>query len=223
MFDRIVVGRFRERYIEEYVQPRPGERVFDIGCGPGDVLDHLPAVDYTGIDISPAYIRAAQGRFGCRGVFRCEDAAQAMLRQPASFDLVLANGVLHHLPDADARRLLLLARQALKPGGRLVTHDPCFVARQSRLARLLLRLDRGRFVRTQPGYAALARSIFRAVQSHIRHDLLAVPYTHHIMVCSVPHLSEDTSRALGRLREVCHAQSVLAEGEPCSRSLSTVR
>src|SRR5262249_46044409 len=127
LFARLIAGNYRDLYLREYVQPVSGQRVFDIGCGPGDILADLPDVYYVGIDISSKYIEAARRRFGSRGIFRCEPLAEAVVREPASYDIVLANGVLHHLTDDEARQLLELARGALKPTGRLVTHDPCLV------------------------------------------------------------------------------------------------
>jgi hypothetical protein len=100
-----------------------------------------------------------------------------------SFDLVMANGVLHHLADGEVHALLTVAHAALEPSGRLVTIDGCFHPGQSSLARLLLRLDRGRYVRTQDEYCRLARVVFPNVDSVLRRNLLRVPYTHLIMTC----------------------------------------
>ena len=183
LFGRLVAGNVRTVYTREFVKAEPGQRVLDLGCGPGDVLDHLPDVDYVGIDINPRYVRAAQTRFGQRGTFRHEDVADTVVRDAGSFDIVMANGLLHHLTDDEVRQLLTLAQRALKPGGRLVTFDGCFVPGQSRLARLLLRMDRGRFVRTQEAYAALTSAVFGEVECHLRDDLIRIPYTHLIMVC----------------------------------------
>jgi SAM-dependent methyltransferase len=184
LFVKILGGNYRALYQRDYVQASAGQRVLDVGCGTGEVLAYLPDVEYVGLDINPQYIRAAQARFGARGEFRCEDVAKAVVREPASYDVVMANGLLHHLADADVRSLLRLARQALKPLGRLVTFDGCFVPQQSLLARGLLRLDRGRFVRTPAAYKALATEIFGEVRSIVHHDLLWLPYTHLIMVCT---------------------------------------
>lgn len=184
LFIRLIGANYRDRYLQEYVQPRAGQRVFDIGCGPGDVLADFPDVEYVGIDINRKYIAAAQRRFGSRGVFRCEGLADAVVREPGSYDIVMANGVLHHLGDDEARHLLKLAGQALKPTGRLVTHDPCYVPNQSLAVRALLAMDRGRFVRTPNAYTALAAEAFAGVRSQVCHDWLRVPYTAHIMVCT---------------------------------------
>jgi SAM-dependent methyltransferase len=108
---------------------------------------------------------------------------QLVVEEPSSFDLVMANGVLHHLDDAQAKAMLRIAGTALRPNGRLVTLDGCFVPGQSWVARTLLRMDRGKYVRTQPAYEALARSCFAQVEASVRHDLLNLPYTLLIMTC----------------------------------------
>ena len=171
-------------YLAEYVKPVPGDKILDIGCGPADVLNYLPTVNYTGLDISPEYIGAAKKRFGSRGRFCCGDIGLAAIEgEQGSFDLVLATGVIHHLDDAQAARLFDLARFALRPAGRLVTYDGCYVPQQSRIARWMLAKDRGKFVRTREDYLRLARTRFSKVEPHLRQDLLRVPYTHLIMCC----------------------------------------
>jgi SAM-dependent methyltransferase len=171
-------------YLAEYVQPAPGDRILDLGCGPADVLDFLPAVSYTGLDISPEYIRSAKERFGSRGRFLCGDVGSATIeKERGLFDLVLATGVVHHLDDAQAACLFDLARRVLRPTGRLITYDGCYVSQQSRLARWLLARDRGKFVRTREDYLRLASAHFAKVETHLRHDLLRLPYTHLIMRC----------------------------------------
>lgn len=171
-------------YLADYVNPVPGERIFDIGCGPADVLDYLPEVHYTGLDISPDYIRSAAQRFGPRGRFLCGDVGLASIEEEqGSFDLVLATGLIHHLDDAQADRLFDLARRVMRPTGRLITFDGCYVPEQSRVTRWLLARDRGKFVRREEDYLKLASAQFARVESYLRHDLLRIPYTHLIMCC----------------------------------------
>jgi SAM-dependent methyltransferase len=188
LFQKAVAGRHHETYVREYVKPLPGQRVLDIGCGPGDVLDYFPPVQYVGFDNNPKYIRAAQARFGTRGTFRCESVSDCRLEsavgEPGSCDIVMAHGVMHHLNDPEVRALLALARRALKPEGRLVTLDGGYVPGQSLVARALLALDRGKFVRRAEAYRALASEVFGEVCMDVRHDMIRVPYTHVILVCS---------------------------------------
>lgn len=188
LFRSMIGGKSAWRiYLADYVKPVPGEKILDIGCGPADVLSYLPDVNYTGLDLSADYIRSAKQRFGSRGRFLCDDVGLASIEdEQGSFDLVLAMGVIHHLDDRQAARLFELARRALRPAGRLITYDGCFVPQQSRLARWLLTRDRGKFVRRQEDYLKLASAQFAKVEPYLRHDLLRVPYTHLIMRCCNP-------------------------------------
>ena len=171
-------------YLAEYVKPAPGDKILDIGCGPADVLNYLPAVNYTGLDISPEYIDSARKRFGAKGRFLCGDVGLTTIEgEQGTFDLVLATGVIHHLDDAQATKLFDLAHLVLRPTGYLVTCDGCHVSQQSRIARWLLAKDRGKFVRTREEYLRLAGARFSKVEPQLRHDLLRIPYTHLIMRC----------------------------------------
>jgi len=63
LFQRMVGMESSQRtYLAEHAQPAPGEKILDIGCGPADVLERLPKVNYTGFDISAEYILAAKQR-----------------------------------------------------------------------------------------------------------------------------------------------------------------
>jgi cyclopropane fatty-acyl-phospholipid synthase-like methyltransferase len=185
LFRSIVSGPSQQRtYVRDYVHARPGDRILDIGCGPADVLEYLPAdVHYDGFDLSESYIERARWRWGDRGTFRCAKVDAGVVGAGEAYDVVLANGVVHHLEDAEAESLFRVAHDALKPGGRLVTLDGCYVAGQSAVARYLLSRDRGRNVRAAEAYEALARRVFSDVTLHIRHDLLRIPYTLLIMEC----------------------------------------
>jgi hypothetical protein len=45
----LVQSNTRQSVIGRYVQPRARDRIVDIGCGPADILEHLPDVHYFGI------------------------------------------------------------------------------------------------------------------------------------------------------------------------------
>lgn len=178
--------RARRRIVERYLLPKPGDRILDIGCGTGDLLEMLPEVDYVGFDLSAEYIDAARRRYGHRATFHHADIQAADLTAEAPFDLVTATGVLHHLDGAGAQRLMTLAAGALAADGRLVTFDGVHVPGQSVLARWLLEHDRGAYIRTPDEYLAVCRPHFADVRCHVVSDFLYVPYTHCILDARAP-------------------------------------
>lgn len=173
----------RRALIESAVRPHPGLHVLDIGCGPAEILDYMPGVRYWGFDISEPYIAQARQRFGARGQFSCKLLTESDLETLPAFDIVLAIGLLHHLDDDVASDLLRLAYRALKPGGRLVTLDPCIHPGQSPIARWLIDRDRGQNVRTQAQYTQLVATVFPRIRAEVRHKS-GIPYTHCITECT---------------------------------------
>ena len=185
LFSSLVGGhRSRTECVTRYIRPRVSDRVLDCGCGPGNLCEYLPDVDYVGIDIDARYIAEARSRFGDRATFLLGPLGVETMTEEAHYDLVLAWGVLHHLDDDQVGEFLSLARRGLKSTGRLVTLDPCYTDGQSRVARYLLDKDRGQHVRSLEEWRALVTPTFPSAVFHLRHDLLRIPYTHLIMECS---------------------------------------
>lgn len=178
----------RARLVTEYIRPFPGCRILDIGCGTADILARLPDSigRYRGFDMNPAYIEHARERWRTRTncQFTCQRVSEAVSPELGGYDIVLALGILHHLQDHEADDLFRTARQALRPGGVLVTYDNVYIPRQNRFAKWLIGRDRGQAVRTADGYRRLAAPHFTAIEGQVLHDTLRVPYTIFVMRCT---------------------------------------
>ena len=193
LFFNVIGAPGRSRIlVRDYIRPRPGDRILEIGCGPGTIVPYLPDSEYVGFDLSEEYIEQARKKFSDArspqkhrpsATFFCERVSEYTLPQRNYFDVVLALGILHHLDDSEALQLFAIAHEALNPGGKLITLDGVWTNDQSRAARYLLSRDRGRFVRTQEQYVDLASKAFSKITANIRHDLLRIPYTHIILEC----------------------------------------
>ena len=97
--------------------PRSGERILDVGCGPGQLTAQIAAAgaEVTGIDSSPAMIAEARKNYpGLR--FELADAGR--LAYDRQFHAVFSNAALHWVRDAGAAAAGMAS--ALEPGGRLV-------------------------------------------------------------------------------------------------------
>jgi len=101
----------------------PGSRIFDFGCGVGDVTGRLaalvPGCPVTGSDISEKAVRQAAARHpGLRFVTRDE-----ALRETELYDVVFSHHVFEHVFDLDESFLEITAK--LKPGGKILIVVPC--------------------------------------------------------------------------------------------------
>jgi SAM-dependent methyltransferase len=186
--------RSRQRFVSQFLRPEPGDRILDIGCGTGEILPFLPAVEYVGFDLSSQYIASARARYGDRGRFYRADVLEADLGGELPFDLVIAMGVIHHLDNMGADRLIAISAAILNPTGRLVTFDGTFLAGQPRVARWLLERDRGEYVRSPEAYVALAASHFADVRHHVVSDFLHIPYTQCVLDAWAPQPSPSPER-----------------------------
>jgi arsenite methyltransferase len=117
----------RRRLVREALRAQPGERILDVGCGPGfylaDLLESVgPDGSLVGVDSSPASLAVAARR--CEGhpnVTLREGEATALPVEDGTFDAALIVQVLEYVNDATAA--LAEISRALRPGGRVVVWD----------------------------------------------------------------------------------------------------
>jgi trans-aconitate 2-methyltransferase len=105
------------------VEPCPGGRVVDLGCGTGELTrlahERLGARETVGVDASPAMLAKAAAEAGGGLSFRQGDLADVA---GGPYDAVLSNAALHWVPDHG--RLLPRLAALLAPGGQLAVQVP---------------------------------------------------------------------------------------------------
>jgi ubiquinone/menaquinone biosynthesis C-methylase UbiE len=119
-------------WIFDRIKEREGEglrRILELGCGPGTLwvsnLDRMPeAWDVTLSDFSPGMVEeAGRNLVSHRDRFNfMQIDAQSIPFPDGTFDVVIANYMLYHVPDR-AQAIGEMAR-VLRPGGRLYTATP---------------------------------------------------------------------------------------------------
>jgi arsenite methyltransferase len=117
----------RRRLVYEALGAQPGERILDVGCGPGfyasELLDQVgPEGSVVGLDSSPAMLAVAAHRTeGRRGVEFHQADATALPVEDATFDRAVCVQVLEYVSDVESG--LREIHRALRPGGRAVIWD----------------------------------------------------------------------------------------------------
>lgn len=184
-FQRLVGGAHMRELCIRMLEPKPGERVLDIGCGPAYYLNDLPPVEYYGFDTNQRYIDRAKHKFGRKAQFFCEHFTAEQARTLGKFDGVMLMGLLHHLDDAYASGLLQLVASVLKPEGRVIALDTAVHDGQSWFERKFALGDRGEHVRRPEQFDALARRWFASVEGQLPPKSW-VPSVHWIMTLKSP-------------------------------------
>jgi 2-polyprenyl-3-methyl-5-hydroxy-6-metoxy-1,4-benzoquinol methylase len=104
----------------------PASNILEFGCGEGAVVERLtreyPNARITGIDISPKVGRMFQGDRQ-RVLFKQQDIKDFAAGNAGTFDLLIINDVMHHIPWKLHSEILTYAGRTLKPGGYLVLKD----------------------------------------------------------------------------------------------------
>ena len=128
-------GRRRGRYIGEFLGqhgiPLKGQRVVEVGCGPGGILHWFAGCGATvvGCDLDPEAIAYAQQQ----GVQIVAGDINAVLGAHPPVDIVVLSHVLEHMPHSIT--FLQQARRMLKPGGYLYVEVPGMHCPRANLAR----------------------------------------------------------------------------------------
>jgi len=156
MFEALAFAGRRRRTFGRLVRlsgAKPGDRVLDVGCGPG-YLTALAAEAVApdgvaeGIDASAPMIEQARlRRSGAACSFRV-GKAEALDSADGSFDVVLSSLMVHHLPEENRAGAFAEMFRVLRPGGHLLIAE--FRPPRSRLGRHLVGATAGHVMRDNP-------------------------------------------------------------------------
>lgn len=108
-------------------RPAPGEKVIELGCGPGfyscGLAERFREISVLGVDRSPSQLRWAREKRNTLGLNNCRfqsDNVLELSHEDNSFDVLIASRLFTVLPDR--RRAVAEMFRVLRPGGR------CFIA-----------------------------------------------------------------------------------------------
>ncbi len=120
--------RFKGALVAQ-ADPKPGERILDVGCGTGTlalmVKETEPEAGVVGLDADQEILDRARAKAGEAGVeIRLDEGLSTELPyEDRSFDRVLSTLFFHHLSGPDKRRTAAEIARVLRPGGELHVAD----------------------------------------------------------------------------------------------------
>ncbi|UCE22872.1 MAG: class I SAM-dependent methyltransferase [Candidatus Aminicenantes bacterium] len=117
-------SQFRLNY-NRFIPSKTGEKILDIGCGAGHFLYYLEKKGYTdflGIDISPQQIDFCRENVS-KSVEQA-DAFEFLKEKKNTYEAIVANDLLEHIPKEEIVKFLKLVNAALKDKGVFLMRTP---------------------------------------------------------------------------------------------------
>ena len=174
---------FRNSIIKKNIR-KSNLKILDIGCGPAQILEQIPRCDYYGYDIDQRSIQYAKKKYRQKNYhFYCKKFNKTEIKKLPKFDFVIFFGILHHLSNKEADKMLTLCKRTMKKNSKLLTEDPILVEKQNIIAKFLIEKDRGINVRQKKEYINLLKKHFKKIKNKVTHQFF-IPYTWFTTICS---------------------------------------
>ena len=174
---------FRNSIIKKNIK-KSNLKILDIGCGPAQILEQIPRCDYYGYDIDQRSIQYAKKKYRKKNYhFYCKKFNETEIKKLPKFDFVIFFGILHHLSNKEADKMLTLCKRTMKKNSKLLTEDPILLEKQNIIAKFLIEKDRGINVRQKKEYINLLKKHFKKIKNKVTHQFF-IPYTWFTTICS---------------------------------------
>ncbi len=163
-----------KRFVQDTIKKYHCKNIFDICCGTGNFASSCGSSHYYGIDISHDYINYAKKKY--KDDTSKEFKVINVLKEPISlhnFDCALLVSTLHHFSDKDLDIIFTKLKRIVK--GILIVAD-LDDSPSGFLRTLMLRLDRGNYIRSNSQKILLLKKYFKVMQTKSIESKLAVQY-----------------------------------------------
>lgn len=112
----------RLNIIRSMMSSRPGERILEVGCGGGHVLQLFRDAKLTGVDVSGEMLAKAEKNLRGYDATLLKGNIAELGLESDSFDGIVCTEVLEHVMDPEA--ILEQIQRLVRPGGRVVITFP---------------------------------------------------------------------------------------------------
>ena len=111
------------KYVIEEIQKKKFNKILDVGCGTGEILNTI-ATDknnYYGIDLSEKMVNIAKGKNNSKNITYLVGDAEFLPFEDSTFDIIICVESFHHYPNPNA--VIKEFYRVLNNGGTLIICD----------------------------------------------------------------------------------------------------
>lgn len=149
-----------KEFVSNNIKKYEAKSVLDVGCGTGDYIPTIPTTtQYLGIDTNQQYLSYVKNLFKTTDrKFLFQDATETKFYEDRKFDIVILISILHHLSDED---LAIILPQVSKVAKKAIIVTDIIPDPEGWLPKQLVKLDRGRYVRSKEEKLKLLKKHFK--------------------------------------------------------------
>lgn len=162
-----------KKFIRDNIKKYKCHNIIDICCGTGGFADCVKEGKYLGVDNSNDYIKFAQKKYSGNKnrKFIVQDVLTNGLKITSRFDCALLISTLHHFSDQELDIIFRQLKRNVK--GVLIIAD-LDANPPGLLRKILVQLDRGRFIRSNTEKLSLLKKYFKVLATKTIPSRLAV-------------------------------------------------
>ena len=117
---------FRNNIVKKNIK-KTKLKILDIGCGPAEILEHIPKCEYYGYDIDKRSITYAKNKYKKKNFhFFCKKFEKSDLKKLPKFDVIIFFGILHHLNNLEVDNLLSLCKKKMRKKFKIIDRRSYF-------------------------------------------------------------------------------------------------
>lgn len=169
--------------INDYVKPKQGQKILELGCGAGNVYDVFPEKNlcYIGIDYSKNYISHAKKKFPEQS-FICADVTQDIIAEDI-FDTVFAEAIISALPDNQIVKMFGHLKNICDDNTKIIFSDMNYRDSAPKFQCFLMKHERNQFIRSKSEYIKLLTDFFVINNISVIKHPYRIPYEKIIFEC----------------------------------------
>lgn len=181
--DLIGSKHFLEILIKDYIKPKQGQKILELGCGAGNVYAVFPEknLHYLGIDYSENYIHHAMKKFPEQS-FICADVTKDISAE-GIFDTVFAEAIISALPDNQIVKMFGLLKKICDDSTRIIFSDMNYRDSAPKFQCFLMKHERNQFIRSKSEYVKLLTEFFVIDNISVIKHPYRIPYEKIIFEC----------------------------------------
>lgn len=153
---RLINGGTFGKYIAKALNSKKDERILDVCCGLGD-YSLVVKGEYIGIDSNKSYVDCAIKKYGCEKRKFIKGDVKKIEFERKYFDKAIMINATHHFSDKENLEIFKKVNYFVRDEFIIVDAD---IKSSNLFQRILLHLDRGKFMRPLEEQLVLASKIF---------------------------------------------------------------